>query len=203
MPDEQMDETTDSSPVTPSTHDTEGSTDTAIGQSSDDNQAPAPSGTDDKGSSTTEKPVGPVEMAIDYLTKGEKPEAKKTETTDDKSSAPDKSKPEVSPKDELKPEDDNPLADYSPEEQKRLSNKTRQRIETLHHKWKDAEKKYEADAQYVSTGKAFSDVVARYGIQKDLADITNDGDVCRGREGERLNIGHRRPIPSTLLDHSW
>lgn len=183
MPDEQLDAMADSSPADPSTqvNEVEAPADPAVSQSSDDNQTSAPSGTETQESSTTEKPASPVEMAIDYLTKGEKPEDKKVEKPSDKAPAPDKSKPEVPPKDTKegqKPEDENPLADYSPEEQKRLSQKTRQRIETLHHKWKEAEKKYEAEAPYLTTGKAFADVVNKYGIQKDLADITNDGDVA-------------------------
>jgi hypothetical protein len=183
MPDEQLDAMADSSPADPSTqvNEVEAPADPAVSQSSDESTPSAPSGTEQAETSTTEKPDSPVKAAIDYLTTGDKPVEKKVETPSEKAPATDNSKPEQKSKTEAEqptPEDENPLADYSPEEQKRLSQKTRTRIETLHHKWKDAEKKYTESQPFVETGKAFTDIVRKFGIQQDLTDITNDADVA-------------------------
>lgn len=179
MPDENTDaNSVDSSTTQPATPNQEGGSaaDPAVSASTQDSQAPETAVADAKDSSAEDSEALSSKAAIELLSGKKVDKEKPEQKSEEKKPAPPK-KPvdKPAPKDDKKAEDD-PLHDYSDEEKRRISHKTRDRVEKLWRERKEFEAKLKETEPLVVEGKVWNGIVNRYQLRNDLAEFTTERD---------------------------
>lgn len=61
-----------------------------------------------------------------------------------------------------------PLADYDDRERAALRGKTRERVETLHHRWRESEQKRQEEEPLVAAGKEYTSLLDEFNIRHDV-----------------------------------